>query len=207
MACLFGAKADAQSNARPVLHLQLFSPGAEVHAVRNAIEGAWRRLSQPDCQEILFDFSDGSGKPLAANLTMGRTVPEWLADLRFVEARHYGQCKTHDSVAFTQTGLRVVYLCGSFFANPLFSLRGTPGEVIVIHELLHTLGLPENPPSSEEITRQVTRRCGNPKRKGRGLSPALQRAGPEGPAYIVKPILKTFPSASTGMRAQAADCA
>jgi hypothetical protein len=32
-------------------------------------------------------------------------------------------------------------------------------EAILIHEILHTLGLGENPPSSAEITRQVWRRC------------------------------------------------
>ena len=31
---------------------------------------------------------------------------------------------------------------------------------VVIHEMLHTLGLEENPPTSEEITRQVVKRCG-----------------------------------------------
>jgi hypothetical protein len=31
--------------------------------------------------------------------------------------------------------------------------------VIVIHEALHTLGLPENPPTSEEITARVRERC------------------------------------------------
>jgi hypothetical protein len=32
-------------------------------------------------------------------------------------------------------------------------------EVYVIHEMLHTLGLGENPPSSREITRRVNGRC------------------------------------------------
>jgi hypothetical protein len=32
-------------------------------------------------------------------------------------------------------------------------------EFMVIHEMLHTLGLGENPPSSFEITEQVRRRC------------------------------------------------
>jgi len=31
---------------------------------------------------------------------------------------------------------------------------------VVIHEMLHALGLGENPPTSEEITRQVVKRCG-----------------------------------------------
>ena len=32
-------------------------------------------------------------------------------------------------------------------------------ESLVIHELLHTLGLGENPPTSAEITRRVEARC------------------------------------------------
>jgi len=34
-------------------------------------------------------------------------------------------------------------------------------EMILIHELLHTLGLGENPPTSLEITARVTERCGD----------------------------------------------
>jgi hypothetical protein len=34
-------------------------------------------------------------------------------------------------------------------------------EVYVIHEMLHTLGLGENPPSSQEITQAVVKRCAN----------------------------------------------
>jgi hypothetical protein len=45
--------------------------------------------------------------------------------------------------------------------EPHFLAPGSAGEIIIIHEVLHTLGLRENPPSSEEITRQVTRRCGD----------------------------------------------
>jgi hypothetical protein len=32
-------------------------------------------------------------------------------------------------------------------------------EVYVIHEMLHTLGHGENPPTSHEITQKVVRRC------------------------------------------------
>jgi hypothetical protein len=33
-------------------------------------------------------------------------------------------------------------------------------EIIVIHEFLHTLGLGENPPTSQAITQRVAIRCG-----------------------------------------------
>jgi len=34
------------------------------------------------------------------------------------------------------------------------------GSTALIHEMLHALGLHENPPSSLEITRHVVARCG-----------------------------------------------
>jgi hypothetical protein len=35
-------------------------------------------------------------------------------------------------------------------------------QMVVIHEVLHTLGLGENPPSSDQITRRVDLRCRRP---------------------------------------------
>jgi chorismate mutase len=55
-------------------------------------------------------------------------------------------------------GSRVVAVCGRRFTNP--SLSHEAREMIIIHELLHALGLGENPPTIEAITRQVTERCG-----------------------------------------------
>jgi hypothetical protein len=42
------------------------------------------------------------------------------------------------------------------------SLNGRYGEAIIIHEMLHALGLGENGrhPSPEAITRRVLQRCG-----------------------------------------------
>jgi hypothetical protein len=33
-------------------------------------------------------------------------------------------------------------------------------EILLIHEFLHTLGLGENPPTSDAITQRVAVRCG-----------------------------------------------
>jgi hypothetical protein len=49
-------------------------------------------------------------------------------------------------------------------------------EAILIHELLHSLGLGENPPSSDYITSRVRARCGE-----RGKVPAAR-----GPATAVR---------------------
>jgi hypothetical protein len=37
--------------------------------------------------------------------------------------------------------------------------RPSISEFMIIHEMLHRLGLSENPPTSFEITEQVSRRC------------------------------------------------
>jgi hypothetical protein len=61
--------------------------------------------------------------------------------------------------AFTGPGRKVVHVCSSRFARR-FERQTRAAELIVIHEMLHTLGLGENPPSTRQITEQVTRRCG-----------------------------------------------
>ena len=37
--------------------------------------------------------------------------------------------------------------------------RPSDAEDLIIHELLHSLGLGENPPTSSQISSQVMRRC------------------------------------------------
>jgi hypothetical protein len=52
----------------------------------------------------------------------------------------------------------VVHVCPRF----VLSQRQDPTHApeLLIHELLHTLGLGENPPSTEAISRHVRARCG-----------------------------------------------
>jgi len=57
---------------------------------------------------------------------------------------------------FTVDGA-AVFVCGTSFQT---LARGARANAL-IHEMLHTLGLRENPPSSAEITRRVTERCGS----------------------------------------------
>jgi hypothetical protein len=73
-----------------------------------------------------------------------------------VEGDRERQCRTKDIAAFTQTGSRVIYVCSS-----RFTMQPIPnGVVIVIHEMLHALGLGEHPPTSAEITKRIGERCG-----------------------------------------------
>jgi hypothetical protein len=133
----------------------------ESHAyARRAVEGAAARLGRSGCQALFRDFSDVSGQPLSITLTArGKTPVEAFAQLRFVEDRDAPQCVGGATLAFTQIGSRVVRVCGRQFKDRFLGNRTTT-EIIMIHEFLHTLGLGENPPTSQAITEQVALRCG-----------------------------------------------
>src|SRR5262245_4622886 len=129
-------------------------------AVRGAVEGAAARLSRPSCQAVLADFADESGGNLLTPLVAsGRSPADAFATLQFVDHDTAPQCATGKTLAFTQTGSQLIHVCGREFAKRSRRNRKT-AEIIVIHEFLHTLGLGENPPTSQAITAQVTLRCG-----------------------------------------------
>lgn len=126
--------------------------------VRMAVEGAARRLTDPRCQEVLSDFVDAEGRTLMAVFTaLGKTPSQYVRIVWFVDGRDESRCKDTEIGAITKVGSRVIFLCPHLF-------RLQPGskhnEILVIHELLHTLGLGENPPTSAQITQQITKRCG-----------------------------------------------
>jgi hypothetical protein len=126
----------------------------ELHA---AVMRARRRLEQPECQSLFSEFKDASGRTLEANLEpFGQTAAGYLGLILFADGSDRPSCKAGFAYAFTTPGSRVVYVCGLRFrgASPEIA------EAVVIHEALHSLGLGENPPSSEEIAAQVRERCG-----------------------------------------------
>ena len=124
--------------------------------------GARRRLARLDCQALFTDFVDRDGDTLAAILDeSGRTAAAYLGDLYFVEANTSRQCRRHPPlVAYTASRHRVIYLCTWRFVG-YFSEKTSAGEILLIHELLHALGLGENPPTSDDITDRVWARCGD----------------------------------------------
>ncbi|MET0168723.1 MAG: hypothetical protein ABW318_27490, partial [Vicinamibacterales bacterium] len=92
-------------------------------------------------------------------LARGSSPAEAFAALRFVDSHAAPQCTTGTTLAFTQTGSAVIHVCAGQFMKRSMRNRMT-AEIIVLHEFLHTLGLGENPPTSQAITAQVTLRCG-----------------------------------------------
>ncbi len=127
--------------------------------VRRVLDGARKRLAEPRCQQVLDDFGDGEGRPLRVRLEeTGRTPQDYLSLVVFYDGRKHPRCGQKGILAVAQPGSRVVWVC----PDELYTEAGRDpvwAEAALIHEALHTLGLNENPPSSQEITSQVIRRC------------------------------------------------
>ncbi len=128
-------------------------------AARLALEGASRWLAQPKCQALFLEFKDERNLPLTAKLRELDTDPEgYLRMVLFLDGAQSATCRRHGVLAFTAKGSRVVYLCGRDFER---ASRRDVAEVqaTVIHELLHSLGLGENPPSPRAITHRIQQLC------------------------------------------------
>lgn len=132
----------------------------EIRAFRRAMAGALRRLESPKCQRLFSEFRDRSGRTLTEGLdALGQTPASFMGWVLFADGRDERLCGDRNVLAMTQTGNRAVWICGKQFAQT----DGTDPkltEAVLIHEVLHTLGLGENPPSSTSITSRVRARCG-----------------------------------------------
>jgi len=141
-----------------VVQVRFRSP-ARAEVARQAVAGAVRRLGSDECRAVLTDFRDASGVRLDARLAeTGASVEQWVGGVFFYDGNGRGSCHKRGVMAVTSAGSRVVFLCPAFTLEQ----RRDPGlaEALVIHELLHTLGLAENPPTSQQINRRVFERCG-----------------------------------------------
>jgi hypothetical protein len=157
-ALVAGVLADRAGAQTPVL-LGFLDVETQAY-VRRAVDGAAARLDRPGCQDVLGDFTDASGRLLSTALAAsGRGAAGHFALLRFYDDRQAPQCTSGATLAFTEIGSRVVRVCGRYFRERFLKSRRTT-EIVMIHEFLHTLGLGENPPTSQAITEQVALRCG-----------------------------------------------
>jgi len=110
-------------------------------------------------KSCLILYPDGSGRTLAQNLeAIGHTAQIHLSWIIFRNGADKSLCLRSGVLAGTNPGERIVYLCAQF----KYIARTDPGyaAALIIHEELHSLGLSENPPSSEQITDRVVSRCG-----------------------------------------------
>ena len=133
---------------------------AVARALRSSLDGAGQRLEDAHCRSILSSprLRDPSGRPLTDKLdALGMEPPEYLDVVVFLDGSAEPRCRA-GALAFTAPGARVVYVCGLRFWRA-WTERPHHTEAAVIHEALHTLGLGEDPPSSQFITQEVLAYC------------------------------------------------
>jgi hypothetical protein len=107
----------------------------------------------------LTEFTDGAGLPLEQHLqSLGLSAAEYVGVVIFLEGSSQSVCQSGRVLGGTRPGSRVVFLCGEPFARTVRS-NSRLAEALIIHEMLHSLGLGENPPSSQEITSRVLKSC------------------------------------------------
>jgi hypothetical protein len=120
---------------------------------------AARSLEDPECQKVLAEFRDAAGHTLRENLDsrFGVTPAEYLQMIPFLNGSSQPLCRWTKVMLVTTPGVARVFVCDQFAvaeaSDPWIA------EAVIIHELLHTLGLGENPPTSTEITKRVKGRC------------------------------------------------
>ena len=144
-----------ERDAWPLVHIP--DPVAR-RTCRQALDQARELLAKPRCRSVLTQFADGEGLALADRLdALGVDVQTYLTMIVFLDGTRYRSCVT-GVVAFTRPGSRVVHLCLDELKR---TWRQKPAHVVAafIHELLHTLGLGENPPAPREITARVQQSC------------------------------------------------
>ncbi len=123
------------------------------------------RLKEPECGKVLTDFKDGRGRTLESNLQpWGVSPAEYLLQLSFVDGSRLPGCRRAAVMMAAVPGVPHVFVCpaGGQVTSRLSRIEfesGSLAEAMVIHEMLHTLGLGENPPTTFEITARVRERC------------------------------------------------
>ncbi len=148
------------SGSVPADYLVRIADADTANAVTRSLGEAHRQLASSSCRKVFTDFSDARGGTLQGRLDRHRvTAQDYLRLVFFHDGDQYRQCRKRPIIAFTAVGSRVVFVCNAAFRS---LYQESPGHAagILIHEMLHSLGLEENPPTSRAITAQVSQRCG-----------------------------------------------
>jgi hypothetical protein len=139
------------------LHVRI--RGGHAATLESTLRAAVARLQTPQCAATLDEFKDSGGRTLREGMRARNvTVGQHAAGILFYDGSHNAMCHERMTLAYTVPNSHAVLLCTQRLA--VLSLRSPEwAEAIMIHELLHTLGLGENPPPSREITSRVIDRC------------------------------------------------
>ena len=151
--------AAAEAAARASFDQVRLGDGEAAMALRAALRRAAWHLSAPACQGVLSEFQDANGRTLQAVLDeTGQSSASHMAGLFFYDGSQMPQCKNWSTLAFTSPGSRVIVVCPTQFRSQE-RRNASDVDVVIIHETLHTLGLGENPPTSQYISARVFSRC------------------------------------------------
>ena len=146
---------DSHREAAAIVSMVRIADDRTGASVRRALANARARLADPVCRQLLSEFADQSGRPLQDSLdTLNKQPEEYLETIFFYDGSGLPDCRPAVAAA-TTPGSHVVLICADRFLR----VPWPDGEITLIHEMLHTLGLGENPPSSLEISRRVRMRC------------------------------------------------
>ena len=108
-----------------------------------ALAGSAGWLAKPGCRSVLEEFRDQSGILLSDKIAeLGIDLVTYLERLRFRDGSLAPPCAKPTTVMFTTPGSKVVFVCGRQLERMARQDRGLL-SVLVIHEVLHTLGLGE----------------------------------------------------------------
>jgi hypothetical protein len=128
-------------------------------SVERSVALALQTLKDDTCQALYSDFEDNEGHTLQENLELlGLTAAQHLKALRWVDGTGHPLCRNPSIFFVAHVGDVFVRVCPRQF-SAFATRQPTKAAGIIMHEQLHTLGLGENPPSSEAISRQVFYRC------------------------------------------------
>jgi hypothetical protein len=136
--------------------------GWDASAVDRARAGALKRLESDECRRVFTDFKDAEGRTLQQKLEeWGASPAEYIGLIPFLDGSSQALCRKTKTALVASPGVRRVFVCKTF-ADVQVRQPGV-AESMVIHEILHTLGLGEAPqrgaPTSIEITQRVEARC------------------------------------------------
>ena len=128
--------------------------------IRHALNQATAVLRGPRCQALFTEFRDQRGRLLAEGLAaLATDAPTYLGWIQFHDGSEGRPCRNGSgALAYAEPGSRIVRVCSRAIE------RGGWQEpdyltVIVIHEMFHTLGMGENPPTTEEISARIRKHC------------------------------------------------
>jgi hypothetical protein len=128
-------------------------------AVTRAFALALEQLGREHCLQVFSEFQDGAGRPLTENLeALSLTATSQLISIRVADGAHEKACADPGVLAYTHPGASTIYVCGHRFAL-LTRMHPRLAAALILHEQLHSLGLGENPPESQQITASVLRGC------------------------------------------------